>query len=150
VGRPTVSASVRRKRCSRCGEVKGISKFVKRNCCVCKTCRQIRRTEHHILDPRPSMRVSAQRRALRKGIPFDLSVDDIVIPEVCPVLGIPLFVTGGVQTDNSPSLDRFVDARGYVRGNIAVMSLKANRIKNDASAEELRTVAAWMDRNAAT
>jgi hypothetical protein len=86
----------------------------------------------------------ARRRALLKGIPFDLTEDDVVIPERCPVLGIPLGFDGGLsERGSSPSLDRIDPSRGYVRGNVLVISFRANQIKSDATPEELRMVAAF-------
>ena len=84
---------------------------------------------------------SARSRAKKKGIPFNLSIDDIDLPDTCPVLGIPLVLGGGFgQRDSSPSLDRVVPAMGYVKGNVIVTSFRANRIKNDATCAELRQV----------
>lgn len=87
---------------------------------------------------------SARLRAFEKGVPFTIEVEDIFIPKCCPVLGIPL--TAGGHSDNSPSLDRIVPATGYVRNNIQVISNRANRIKNDATLEELRAVLFWLER----
>lgn len=89
-----------------------------------------------------------KHRAKKSGVLFNLEVRDIVIPAVCPVLGIPL-QPGGVlhsraPTENSPSLDRFKPLVGYVRGNVRVISQRANRLKNNATAEELERVAKWM------
>lgn len=56
------------------------------------------------------------------------------------MLGIPLFVGGSGGGDNSASIDRVRPELGYVPGNVVVMSLKANRIKNNATAEELEAV----------
>lgn len=84
---------------------------------------------------------AARSRAKQKGLPFDLTIQDISIPESCPVLGIPL-VSGqnGIQCDNSPTLDRIIPELGYVRGNVIVVSARANRIKNDANITELKQV----------
>lgn len=83
-------------------------------------------------------------RAKRQGVPFDLSAEDIETPEFCPVLGIRLERStnpnGGV-TDCSPTVDRLIPELGYVKGNVIVVSHKANRIKNDATVEELEAVA---------
>lgn len=70
---------------------------------------------------------------------------DVTIPELCPVLGIPMKINKGCSTsrDSSPSIDRFVPALGYVLGNVCVISLKANRIKNNGTPEELMAVALW-------
>lgn len=62
---------------------------------------------------------------------------------MCPVLGIPIFSGRGKQIDNSPNLDRIVPEKGYVPGNVRVISAKANRIKSNATAEELKLV--WED-----
>lgn len=63
------------------------------------------------------------------------------MPESCPVLGIPMFSgTDGIQCDNSPTLDRIIPELGYVRGNVIVVSAKANRIKNDATITEIQQV----------
>ena len=75
-------------------------------------------------------------RCKKKNIPFNLEIEDIIVPEVCPILGIAL-VVGGECFDNSPSVDRLIPALGYVKGNIIVISNRANRIRNDASSTEL-------------
>ena len=82
-------------------------------------------------------------RAKRKGIPFDIQREDIHVPEHCPVLGIPIFFEpvgrrGG--TPNSPSIDRIVPELGYVKGNVRIISNRANTLKNDATVEELERV----------
>ena len=91
---------------------------------------------------------SARRRAKRDGLPFDLTHEDITIPERCPALGIPLAPsTAGRQggDDASPSLDRLVPELGYVPGNVRVISRRANSIKQNAAPDELLAVAAWME-----
>jgi hypothetical protein len=95
----------------------------------------------------------ARYRAKKNGEPFDLTETDIVVPAVCPVLDIPLqrHVGGKGKThDDSPTLDKIVPALGYVKGNVAVISGRANRIKNDASAEEHRKIANWIEAMSST
>lgn len=89
---------------------------------------------------------NAKMRAKARGVPFDISVCDIVVPKFCPCLGIELVVATGHAKRNSPSLDRKIPHLGYVRGNIFVVSNKANTIKNDATLEEIKGVVAWMER----
>lgn len=80
----------------------------------------------------------------KRELPFNLEESDIVIPDVCPVLGIPIyFGSGNGPKHNSPSLDRLVPSKGYVKGNVNIISQKANRIKNDATLDELRKVYEW-------
>lgn len=83
---------------------------------------------------------SAKSRAKKKNLPFDISHSDIIIPEYCPVLGIKLEPQVGIVKNCSPSLDKIIPSLGYVRGNIIVVSLRANLVKNDASIEELEKV----------
>lgn len=89
--------------------------------------------------------IRAKGRARNRGIPFDLDVSDLLpIPEVCPVLGIPLVFQAKRMGRNSPSLDRLRPELGYVRGNVRVISQRANGLKSDASADELYAVADYV------
>ena len=82
------------------------------------------------------MKVNAEAR----GIPFDISPDDIVVPELCPVFQVPM--TYG-KRPYSPSVDRIDNTKGYTKDNIAVISFRANCIKNDATIEEMQKVLDW-------
>lgn len=95
-------------------------------------------------DCRGPMLCAARLRAKRDGVRFAIVKADIVVPEFCPALGIRLSVTKGKPGDGSPTIDRFIPARGYVPGNVAVISHRANRIKNNASLFELQAVAVWL------
>jgi hypothetical protein len=88
---------------------------------------------------------NARARARIAGVPFNITKEDIVIPTHCPILGIPLFQKTGKQGggDHSPSLDRVRPERGYVPGNILVISQRANRLKSDATIKELRDIASF-------
>lgn len=88
-------------------------------------------------------------RAAQNNIPFDLEVSDLEIPVTCPVLGITLAVSIGKRggSPDSPSIDRVVPELGYVRGNVRVISNKANRIKQDATYEEIVAVAEYIKAN---
>lgn len=89
----------------------------------------------------------AKSRAKANSIPFDLEADDVCIPEFCPVLKVPLKVGVGKAGPFSPSLDRIDPNLGYVKGNVQVISLRANRMKNDATREELISFAEWVIEN---
>jgi hypothetical protein len=93
---------------------------------------------------------AARARAKRKGLPFSITAADIVIPERCPVLGIPLAPGSGGPgvgpAGNAPTLDRIVPSLGYVPGNVVVISWRANRIKADATPDELDAIASWVRR----
>ena len=90
----------------------------------------------------------ARDRARDEMLPFMLTVADVEAawPKDgrCPVLGIVLKKGTGFSTDASPTLDRLVHEDGYEPGNIAVISMRANRAKQRLTATELEKVAAWM------
>jgi DNA-binding CsgD family transcriptional regulator len=88
----------------------------------------------------------AKARAKEKGFPFSLHPEDIRVPELCPVLGIKMtrYTGRGGPMDDSPTLDRIVNELGYVSGNVRVISNKANRIKTNATCEEVALVLADM------
>lgn len=87
----------------------------------------------------------ARYRARLKGIPFALAASDIVIPETCPVLGIPLCHGGDCPPHNRISLDRIRPELGYVPGNVRAISHRANTLRLDATADELRRVLAYVE-----
>lgn len=84
----------------------------------------------------------AKENSKMKGCEFNLGVEDIIIPKKCPYLGIEICF--GVQNrgqDNYYSIDRIDSTKGYVKGNVQVISLLANTMKNKATNEELITFA---------
>lgn len=85
-------------------------------------------------------------RAKKAGIAFDIDISDIVIPAICPVLGIALTPhEGRGYHPASPSLDRIKPRLGYTKGNVRVISARANLLKSDASLNELRRVLADLE-----
>lgn len=85
--------------------------------------------------------LGAKSRAEQNGLEFDLEISDIVIPKTCPCLGIEIVPGEKDGISNSPSIDRIDSTKGYTKDNIWVISYKANRIKNNATPEELLAVA---------
>lgn len=88
---------------------------------------------------------NAKNRAIKCGLEFDLTPNDLLVPSHCPVLGLLLQVQTGHARDCSPSVDRIDPTRGYVRGNVRVISHRANTIKSDSTVAELRAVIAYME-----
>lgn len=80
---------------------------------------------------------SAAQRARKKNLPFKLTTNDITIPNYCPVLGIEIVMDNDKTAENSPSLDRIDNTKGYTKDNVIVISHKANAVKNCANVEEL-------------
>lgn len=108
---------------------------------------RLKKTPQTAQNKKPRQILSAAKvRAKREGIPFNLDESDIQIPELCPVLGIKLETNpkNSWHWDNSPSLDRLVPELGYIKGNVQVISMRANRIKTDATLEELEALVAWL------
>lgn len=94
------------------------------------------------------MLARARKRAIEQGLAFDLIIEDIVIPEFCPVLGIRLECDVGRRLSHnhtSPSLDRTVPEKGYVKGNVQVISNRANHLKNNGTLEEFRAIMAYLE-----
>ena len=84
------------------------------------------------------MLTRAKSRAKQNNIPFNLELTDIVIPETCPLLGIPIQIQPKKgYHPNSPSIDKIIPEKGYIKGNVWVISNRANTLKNDASLQEL-------------
>ena len=104
---------------------------------------QLYRTHGLSKTPEYCMFYDARKRALALGLPFAIEPHHIIIPAKCPVLGIELMQKG--PREHRPSLDRVVPERGYVPSNIRVISFRANRIKSDASATELRAVLEYVE-----
>ena len=87
---------------------------------------------------------AAKSRAKRDNIRFELKPIDVSIPEFCPVLGIRITIGG--SRHSSPSIDRIENSKGYIRGNVIVISDRANRLKGDATLLELQRIADFYTR----
>lgn len=110
---------------------------------VCKECRKSSSKRLYSQTPiEHRLYYGAKSRARLKGIPFELELADIKIPPVCPVFGTAFIVGGRLAA----SLDRIDPTKGYVQGNVQVVSVRANEIKSDATLEELEKVVAYVKR----
>jgi hypothetical protein len=87
---------------------------------------------------------TAKSRSKKNGVDFDIELSDLKIPDVCPVFGIPIYFVGGKRTDNSPSLDRKDNSKGYVKGNVHVISWLANCRKGDLTLEQAEALVKYM------
>ena len=89
-----------------------------------------------------------RQNARQRGIEFSIVMSDIEWPLYCPILGLKLaWLEEEGRQENSPSFDRFDPTKGYVKGNVYIISWRANRIKNDGSAEEHRKIADYLENN---
>ena len=92
-------------------------------------------------------RFHASKRAKKKNIAFDLSTDYLISiyprDEICPIFGFKMEWLGNKQT--SPSIDRIVPELGYIEGNVAWISNRANVLKLNRAPDILRKIADWID-----
>ena len=123
---------------------------------VCKECEgegALPRTIRDPTNPEDAKEIAMKRmlsgaksRARAKGLMFNLNYADLKVPNLCPILKIPLIPSDGDgMTDNSPSLDKRVPHLGYVKGNVTVISMLANRIKTNATAAQIYAVGVYTD-----
>ena len=90
--------------------------------------------KHH---PTRHMLNNSKQRAKVSGLEHTLTIDDIVIPDFCPVLGIKLETGDRKNHFNAPSIDRIDNTKGYIKENVVVVSTRANLLKKDATINEL-------------
>ena len=102
-------------------------------------------TERIVFDKIVRMHTSAKHRAKRKGLNFNITVNDLLnlYVDECPIFKTKLNWEhrGNGASHDSPSLDRKVPSLGYIKGNLWIISHRANTIKSDATPEELIAVA---------
>lgn len=103
-------------------------------------------------NPRKFILNHAKARAKAKDLDINIDIEDIVLSDICPILGIPMSfsepVRGacGINKDNSYSLDRIEPNKGYVKGNVIVCSHRANVLKNNGSLEEHRKIVEFLEK----
>ncbi|QBQ72838.1 hypothetical protein CRP7_gp45 [Roseobacter phage CRP-7] len=132
--------STTHRQCSHCKHV--FEKWGKTKYSLCKPC-----NTNRVLEQTPEVKMyrRAKSRARNKGLMFDLEKSDIFIPDLCPILGIPLIChKGSGAWPDSPSLDKVDPTLGYVKGNVWVISQRANQMKGSANSEELVAFANWV------
>jgi hypothetical protein len=100
-----------------------------------------KRRSQYLKNIQKEMFFAAKHRAKIKNISFTIDLNDVIIPEKCPVLGIEL---NHKDRLHSPSLDRINNNLGYIKGNVKVISSKANRLKNNGTLEEFEKIIEYM------
>jgi hypothetical protein len=111
-----------------------------KNCCRAKESREIRERTWEF-ESKKIMLNNSKMRAKRSNMEFTITENDISIPECCPVLGIPLYRSKRENWNNSPSIDRIDNTKGYIKDNVVVVSRRANILKKDATIDELQKLA---------
>lgn len=87
----------------------------------------------------------SKKRAEERGIEHSITREHLqeILTEVCPVFGSK-FSSEGRITDESMTLDRIDNSVGYVPGNVMFLSYKANRMKSNASKDDLIAFARYV------
>jgi hypothetical protein len=106
---------------------------------------RVKANQNRWLRKNPERRIlwQVKSRARKFGIKFNLTLEDIVIPKVCPVFGTPFRKGDKLR---STSVDRKNNRKGYVKGNVQIISGLANVMKNKATPAELLRFAEWINR----
>lgn len=155
-----------KKNCTKCGLEKLLFEFWKDKRthdglqCWCKDCRRENNRKNKPTPEESRKRFDrtidrhivavAKQRAKKRGVFFSLKPGDILVPEKCPLLGIPLKRGRGRCSDGSPTLDRIDPNKGYTKDNVWVISYRANLIKSDATPEEIVMIGETLKRFVAT
>jgi hypothetical protein len=134
--------------CKKCREYKPYPEFHKHSGCVngfntvCKLCRKpVSKRNYHKNSQEYNIWHRAKTRAKLKNIPFNIEISDIIIPEKCPIFN-SYFEVGNHKT--CASIDRIDSTLGYVKGNIQIISNRANMLKGDANLKEIEQLYIWL------
>lgn len=155
------------KKCSHCKQLKALSEFnkdrrgksgVRPECKLChRTASNLYREGHleqaavrwklwRKENPKKYILWRAKQSAKKRNLPFSLVADDIELRETCPVLGVKLKYADAVKNDPAAaSLDRIDSTKGYVKGNVTIMSFRANTMKSDITPTELEALYKYLN-----
>ena len=137
--------------CDVCGKSKNLNKYslldktryiTSERKTTCKKCsksisQKKKRDRDWKYESKKIMYRNMRNRCKRSGMEFSITEEDILIPELCPVLGIPLKRESRDSWYSSPSIDRIDNTKGYIPGNIIVVSRRVNILKKDGTIEEI-------------
>jgi hypothetical protein len=108
---------------------------------ACRSCKNKKDMIYRRNNLEKTMLKRLKNRAEKKNVPVSITAGYLkkFIPDdmICPVLGIKMEVGQKISNVNSPSIDRIIPEKGYVPGNIIIVSMKANQIKTSATPDEI-------------
>lgn len=78
---------------------------------------------------------------------FTITFDEIVWNTTCPILGSTLNYFTGIREANSVSFDRIDSSKGYVSGNVQIISWRANNLKSNGTIEEFEKLLTFLKNN---
>lgn len=88
-------------------------------------------------NPRGKICMNAASNSKKNGCYFNITSEDIKLVKFCPILDIELDYNNSKICDNSPSIDKIIPSLGYVKDNIQIISVLANKMKSNATPEQL-------------
>lgn len=115
----------------------------------CKLCRKEEARRGRLTNYFVQYTIGKKSECKKKGIPFNLTADylESIWTGICPIFNVEIHKAAeGYGSHKSAHLDRFNPSLGYIVGNVAWISGRANRIKYDASITELKQIVGWMER----
>ena len=120
---------------------------------TCAKCEKDRANKRYRVNPIPQLIFGFRNRAKKQNVPFNLTVEDMKdliknAADMCPALGVKMEIAKlfANDSDYSPSFDRIDPKKGYIKSNIVIVSNRANRIKSDATVDEIRKVADFYEK----
>ena len=124
----------------------------------CKTCQCNFNQQWRLKNPIKNVLQDAKsaHRYRPNSVPKEFNIDvdylkQIDTTDICPILGMPMRWNAGKGTgkrnQNNKSLDRIDSSQGYVKGNVIIISWRANWLKNNATLEELIKLGKWAETN---
>ena len=143
--------------CKYCNKYKKIKYFPPNNKSRCRECTRIHRREMYANNKYVRYATyqnnkkykqnnwskiliqAIQFKSKKLNIPFDITENDILnlLTDICPICGIIYEKKVGKNRERRPSIDRIIPSKGYVKDNIKIICSRCNRIKSDATADEL-------------
>jgi hypothetical protein len=115
-----------------------------------QTCRFCGNEKYKRLDVSKKLLYAAKKRANMSGVEFNITEKDVHVPTHCPILGIELKEDIGRGQSRgrgnyfAPTLDRIENEKGYIPGNVCVISKRANLLKNDGTFNEVKALFVYM------
>ena len=91
------------------------------------------RKQKFIENPQHYLWYVARTRARKYNTEFNIEESDIIIPVYCPILNCKLEKGEGY-------LDRVDNTKGYIKGNVRVISRKANLLKSSLTLDVLENI----------
>lgn len=102
----------------------------------CRKCENLRRKNSYYKNPITRMLMNAKTRARTLNLDFNITHEDVPIPKKCPILEIEFIQGTKGNYSFTPTIDRIIPSKGYIKGNVKVISMLANKMKNSATREE--------------